>query len=111
VRFKRTLDSLLENNTREKESKVSRRGVPGMVVVDGYSVVESLSSPSFACSSSKKSASSLSTKPDFASSLSTKPASSSKKPSSSVSTKPALSNGWVAMDRRKSSSLKVENGL
>jgi hypothetical protein len=50
-----------------------------------------MSSPLFACSSSRKSALSLSTKLDFASSVSTKPASSSKKRASSVSTKQASS--------------------
>jgi hypothetical protein len=42
VHFKRTLDSLLANNSPEKAWKVARRGVPGMVVVDNYSVAESL---------------------------------------------------------------------
>jgi hypothetical protein len=69
VRFKRTLDNLLENNSSPtRASKVARHeGVPGMAVVDGsYSVAESLSSMSgrsFASSSTKKSDSSASTKP------------------------------------------------
>ena len=53
VRFKRTLDSLRLDNSTEKVWKVARRGVPGMVVVDNYSVAESLlttSSPLFASS-------------------------------------------------------------
>ena len=67
VRFKRTLDTLLENNS-PKKAKVADQGVPGMVVVDGYSVADSLStssSRSFASSSSsnKKSALSVSRKP------------------------------------------------
>jgi hypothetical protein len=100
VRFKRTLGRLLlvDSNSPEKASKVACRGVPGMVVVDHYSVAESLStnSPLFASLSSKKSASSLSPKLDSALSLS-----SAKKPTSSLSTNPALSNCRVAM--RKSS--------
>jgi hypothetical protein len=100
VRFKRTPDRLLllDNNSPEKASKVARRGVPGMVVVDNYLVAELLStnSPSFTSLSSKKSASSLSPKLDSALSLS-----SAKKPTSSLSTNPALSNCQVAI--RKSS--------
>jgi hypothetical protein len=34
LRFKHTLDSLLETNKPEKAPKVSRRGVPGLVLVD-----------------------------------------------------------------------------
>jgi hypothetical protein len=99
--FKRTLDRLLllDSNSTEKASKVACQGVPGMVVVNNYSVAElllSTSSPSFACFSSKKSASSLSMKADLASS-----AASSKKSTSNVSTKPALSDGRIAI--RKSS--------
>jgi hypothetical protein len=41
VRFKRTLDSLLVNNSPEMACRVARRGVPGMVVVDDYSLAES----------------------------------------------------------------------
>jgi hypothetical protein len=67
VRFKRTLDKLLliDDDFPKKATKVARRGVPGMVVVDDYSVTESLSTSSptsLACFSSKKSASSLSSK-------------------------------------------------
>jgi hypothetical protein len=63
MRVKCTRDSL-EEDTPEKASKVAHRGVPaGIVVVGGSSLVESLSSPSFATSSSKKPASSVSTKP------------------------------------------------
>jgi hypothetical protein len=94
VRFKCTLDSLLVNNSLVKAWQVARRGVPGTVVIDDYSVAESLlsdkSSPSFACSSSRKSASSLSIKLDSAPSASTKPVSPSKKAASSLSRKPAL---------------------
>ncbi len=71
-----------------------------MVVVDDYSVAElllSTSSPSLAFSLSKKYALSLSTKPNSALSLLTKPASLSKKPASYVLTKPDLSNGRVAI--------------
>jgi hypothetical protein len=73
MRFKRTLANL-DEDTPGKTSKVARRGVPGMVAVGGASLVESLSSPSFATSSSKKTASSVSTKP----------ASSSKKPAVAI---------------------------
>jgi hypothetical protein len=64
VRFKRTLDKLLllDGDSPKKATKVARRGVPGMVVVNDYSVAESLStsSPSsLPCFSSKTSASSL----------------------------------------------------
>ncbi len=47
VRFKRTLDRLLlDSDSPEKAWKVARRGVTGMVVVDDYSVAESLSTSS-----------------------------------------------------------------
>jgi hypothetical protein len=96
VLFKRTLDRLLllDSDSPEKALKVARRGVPGMLVVNDYSVAELLStnSPSFTSLSSKKSASSLSQKLDSALSLS-----SAKKPTSSLSTNPALSNCQVAI--------------
>jgi hypothetical protein len=58
VHFKRTLDKLLltDSDSPKKATKVAHPGVPGMVVVDDYSVAESLStsSPSsLACFSSK----------------------------------------------------------
>jgi hypothetical protein len=48
VRFKCTLDKLLliDGDSPKKATKVARRGVPGMVVVDDYSVAESLSTSS-----------------------------------------------------------------
>jgi hypothetical protein len=98
VRFKRTLDSclLLDSDSPEKAWKVARRGVPGMVVVDHYSVAELLSTndPSFASLSSKKSASSLSPKLDSA-----LPLSSAKKPTWSLSTNPVLSNCRVTITK------------
>jgi hypothetical protein len=52
MRFKLTLDSLLEKDSPEKVSKVACQGVSGMVVVDDYYVAESLLSTS-SCSKSR----------------------------------------------------------
>jgi hypothetical protein len=101
VRFKRTLDKLLliDGNSPKKATKVARRGVPGMVVVDDYSVAESLStsSPSsLACFSSKKSASSLSTKTEESRRT---PFRRSTRLSACASSVSALSNGRVNIRR------------
>jgi hypothetical protein len=103
MRFKCTLDRLLllDSYSPEKPSRVGCQGVPGMVVVDDYSVAElvSTSSPLFACfwsskkfRKSKNSALFLSPKPNSALSLSV-----SKNSALSVSTNLALSNCQVAI--------------